>query len=88
MVGCLIVYHRSITSLTKSKILRAMFHEREFEIHIEDHHTAILYVWGMEKEEIWQAATNFISSKVLVGYGFGDEKNEAEEAARKILNLQ
>lgn len=88
MVGCLILYHDSITSITKSKILRSMFHKKEFEIHVQDHRTVVLYVWDMEdeKEEIWQAAANFASTNIIVGYGFGKRKQDAKEAANEILN--
>lgn len=90
MVGCLILYHDSITSLTKSKMLRAIFYEKEFEIHVLDHRTVVLYVWGIEdeKEDIWQAAANFTSTNIVVGYGFGKGRCDANLEANKVLKSQ
>ena len=84
MIGCLKLYHDSITSLTKCKILRAMFHEEELEIHV-GHNIVSLYIWNVKKEAIWQAAASFDSTNIMIGYGFGVIKDDAEKAANEAL---
>lgn len=86
MVSCLILYHESITSLTKCKMLQVLFHEGDFEIHVIGNNTVILYAWNVKQEVIWQAAANFDSTNIKIGYGFGERKSDAEEEAFTVLN--
>ncbi|GAA0441192.1 hypothetical protein GCM10008983_17830 [Lentibacillus halophilus] len=52
-------------------ILRAMFYEEDFEIEILLENTVIIYVWNIGKKQIWQAALEFETARIRVGYGFG-----------------
>lgn len=86
MVSCLILYHSTITSLTKCKILRAMFHEEEFEINVIEDHTVIIFIWNLDKEKIWQAVVNFETTNMKLGYDFGERKKDAITEARNVLD--
>ncbi|WP_373895378.1 hypothetical protein [Virgibacillus sp. CBA3643] len=86
MVSCLILYHTTITSLTKCKILRAMFHEEEFEINVIGENTVIIFLWNLDKEKVWQAVVNFETTNMKVGFGFGERKRDAITEARKVLD--
>ncbi|GGB57688.1 hypothetical protein GCM10011409_38970 [Lentibacillus populi] len=85
MVSCLILYHHTITSLTKSFMLRAMFHEEDFEIHVSGNNTVTIFLWNVNKEAVWQAALEFEMADIMTGYGFGKQKNDAEKEATKTL---
>lgn len=85
MVSCLILYHATITGLTKCTILRAVFHEEDFEIHVSGNNTVILIAWNVKKEQIWQTVADFESTNIKVGYGFGEIKADAEKEAVKVL---
>ncbi len=85
MIGCLILYHKTVTSLTKSMLLRAVFHEEDFEIEVLDESTVVLYVWNVERRHVWQAVLDFELASVHAGYGFGNYKWEAEERAHAVL---
>lgn len=86
MVSCLILYHSTITSLTKCKILRAMFKEEEFEIDVIENNTVMIYLWNVEKERIWQAAIDFETTNIVSGYGFGRRKIDARIQAFEVLH--
>lgn len=85
MVSCLILYHYTITSLSKCFLLRAMFHEEDFEIKVLENHTVVMYLWNVKKTAIWQAALTFETAEIMVGYGFGKGKKDAEKEAMKVL---
>ncbi len=85
MVSCLILYHQTITSLTKCFMLRVMFTEEELEIHVEGDHTVYIFLWNVDKSAVWQAALMFELTNIMTGYGFGKRKEDAESEARKIL---
>src|SRR5699024_9386600 len=74
MVSCLILYRSDITSWIKCFLLRAIFMEEDFEIHVIESSTVILFAWNVDKASIWQAAMLFESAGVLTGYGFGKRK--------------
>lgn len=67
-------------------MLRAIFHEEDFEIHVIGNNTVILYAWNVKREVIWQAAANFESTKIKPGYGFGEKKADAGERALAVLD--
>lgn len=66
-------------------MLRASFHENDFEIHVAGKSTVILYAWNVGKEQIWQAVADFESTNMKAGFGFGDKKAEAKAAAENVL---
>src|SRR5699024_3827400 len=84
MVSCLILYRSDITSWIKCFLLRAIFMEEDFEIHVIESSTVILFAWNVDKASIWQAAMLFESAGVLMGYGFGKRKRTAYTAASAI----
>lgn len=86
MLSCLILYHESISSLTKCKMLRYMFKDEQFEIHVVENNTVLMYIWNVDKKMIWQAALNFEVSGIAVGYGFEEVKYGARRQAQ--LRLQ
>ncbi|MDY0406872.1 hypothetical protein P5G51_017275 [Virgibacillus sp. 179-BFC.A HS] len=85
MVGCLVLYHTDITSLTKSKMLRYCFHGKDYEIVVEDGHSVSAFIWNLKRNELYQTALLFECSGLCTGYGFGDNKEMAHQAAWNIL---
>lgn len=85
MVSCLILYHPTITISTKCMILRSIFLDEDFEIHVISEQTTIIYVWNVEKSLIWQAALSLETTNIMVGYGFGRFKKDAHHQAWEIL---
>jgi len=85
MVSCMILYHPTITSLTKSRLLRSIFYGKEFEIEVLDQHTMSIYLWNVNKFDVWQAAVLMESADIQFGYGFGDYKAEAKTNAINML---
>jgi hypothetical protein len=79
------LYHTTITFLTKSRILRAMFHSENFEIEVLDKNTMIIFLWNVNKMDVWQAAVLLESTGIQFGYGFGDYKLEARTSAEEML---
>lgn len=77
MISCLILYHPTITSLTKAMTLRAIFHNEDFEIEVVENHTVIIYIWNIQEMLIWRTAKLFESTNIATGYGFGDRKQDA-----------
>ncbi|MFD1040076.1 hypothetical protein ACFQ3N_17015 [Virgibacillus byunsanensis] len=84
-MGCLILYHTTITSLTKCNILQAVYSDEEFEIEIMDNNTVVIYLWNIKKAAIWQAVLLFEVANIMVGYGFGDRKKDTMQKANKVL---
>lgn len=85
MISCLVLYHPSVTVLTKSKILRMMFCDFDFSIHVGKMQTVTIFIKDIEIENIWQAAALFGSTNILTGYGFGKSEKEAEIKAWQII---
>ena len=85
MVSCMILYHPTITSLTKSRLLRSIFHKDAFEIEVLDHRTMIIYLWNLQKIDVWQVAALLESVDIQLGYGFGNYKIEAKTDAKDML---
>ncbi|MEN1970201.1 hypothetical protein WMZ97_19290 [Lentibacillus sp. N15] len=85
MVSCLILYHHTITSLTKCFMLRAIFKEEELEIHVQGNNTVVIYLWNVKKAAVWQAALTFEMTNMMTGYGYGERKKDAEKEAQNIL---
>ncbi|TFJ91483.1 hypothetical protein [Lentibacillus salicampi] len=86
MLSCLILHHKTITSLTKIMLLRTVFHEEEFEIHVIGQGTVIMYLWNVDKAVILQAALIFETEQIETGFGFGDCKRNALNNAQAIYN--
>ncbi|QKY68257.1 hypothetical protein Len3610_00115 [Lentibacillus sp. CBA3610] len=63
-----------------------MFHEEDFEIHVVEAATVIMYLWNVDKESILQAALIFETENINTGFGFGDCKMDALDEARMILS--
>lgn len=82
-LGCMVLYHDSITSLTKSFILRTLFPVEEIEIEVMDAATTVIYLWNVQKEQIWQATVCLESVNIMTVYGFADTKDAARTAALK-----
>lgn len=87
MISCLVLFHPTITSLTKCRLLRSIFYTEKFEIEVLHKHTVIIYIRDIEKIHIWQAALNIEMMDIFVGYGFGRRKNQARNSAFERLNL-
>lgn len=85
MVSCMILYHSTITSLTKSRILRSIFYGEEFEIEVFNARAMTIYLWNVKKIDIWQAAALLESTNIQIGYGFGINKSEASSNADDML---
>src|SRR5699024_3147489 len=87
MIGCLILYHTKVTSLTKIKMLRFILKDEQFEINVVDNHTVIVFVWNVDKKFIFQTAVDFECASIATGYGFGKLKKEAEDEAKEKLQV-
>lgn len=87
MISCLVLSHPTITSLTKCRLLRSKFHQERYEIEVEKNHTVIIYLWYMDKMDIWQAAFNIEMMDIRVGYGFGENREAAKQSAYDRLAL-
>ncbi len=66
-------------------ILRFIFHEDDYEINVIENNTVIIYLWNVNKIEIWQAAHHLESANIIAGYGFGKTKENALNNASNIL---
>jgi len=89
MVMCLILSHQDITTMTISKMLRAIFHQKQFEIFAGKTQTTML-VWGISKMELWQAAAQFEFAGIAAGYGYAhaERKREARHMAEGVLQMR
>ena len=89
MVMCLILSHQDITTMTISKMLRAIFHQKQYEIYTGKNQTTML-VWGISKMELWQAAAQFEFAGIAAGYGFAqaERKSDAKHMAEGVLQVR
>ncbi|RIU88800.1 hypothetical protein D1864_17020 [Oceanobacillus picturae] len=85
MVSCMILRHPTISNLTKCKMLRFLFHEVNFEIHVVKQDTVVIYVWNIQQTDFWQAAVMVAVTDIEVGYGRGFGKREARKKAEQVL---
>lgn len=87
MVSCLVLFHPTITSLTKCRILRSIFYKEKFEIEVVADHTVIIFIWNITQMCLWQAALNIEMLDILVGYGIGDKRECAQKLAFERLSV-
>ncbi|RFA36029.1 hypothetical protein CAI16_06230 [Virgibacillus dokdonensis] len=85
MICCLKIYHPTVTTLTKCKMLRFMFKDYPLQIEVISKNAVLIYVWNVPKKEVWQAFINFESTNVITGYGFSEEKAEARLIAEAMV---
>lgn len=85
MVSSLILYHPTVSVLTKCKMLRFIFRNEMFEIDIMANNTVIIYGWNILRMDIWQIAADLESTNIWACYGFGGIKKEARKKAMKQL---
>lgn len=85
MVSCLVLYHMEITISTKCKMLRFYFHGKEYEIAVENNNSVCIYLWNIDRNQVYQAAMLFEHEGLSTGYGFGKDKSEAHHRAWQIL---
>lgn len=85
MISCMIIRHSSITNLTKFKLLRFLFYQANFEIHVAEKDTALIYIWHIQQTDLWQAVSILAVTDLEVGYGFGLNKREARKKADHVL---
>ena len=81
VLGCMVLYNTSITSLTKSFVLRSLFQEDDLEIEVKDKGTTVIYLWNVSKERIWQATVMLESANLTTVYHFAESKSEALSGA-------
>src|SRR5690625_5939988 len=87
MFSCLVLYHSTISSLTKCRILRYTFHKEDFEIEVIGNRTVIIYIRNIHEMKVWQAVMNIEMMDILVGYGFGNQKDQTRISAFNRLRL-
>lgn len=78
MISCLILYHPTILSMTKVISLRVMFKDYDYEIEVLGHHTVVMQIWQIDKYKIWQAALEFETTNICIGYGFAENTQQAK----------
>lgn len=66
-------------------MLRFLFHEVNFEIHVVKRDTVVIYVWNIQQTDLWQAAVMVAVTDIEVGYGRGFNKREARKKADHVL---
>ncbi|MFD1170951.1 hypothetical protein [Oceanobacillus picturae] len=66
-------------------MLRFLFHEVNFEIHVVKRDTVVIYVWNIQQTDLWQAAVMVAVTDIEVGYGKGLGKREARKKAEQVL---
>src|SRR5699024_5032063 len=85
LVHCVILYHHTITNLTKCFLLRAIFHEEVFEIHVRACDKVVIFLWNVPEATIQRAASDFEMAAIITGWGEGKVKKEAENDAWEAL---
>jgi hypothetical protein len=85
MIGCLIMYHKGITNVTKRQIFHAMFKVKEMKVEDDDEDTIVGYIFQASQLIIWQAALELECAEIMVGYGVGASEEEAKAKAYRIL---
>lgn len=87
MVICLSLYHPTVSSLTKCKLLRMTFHEEDYEIDIYNSRTVLIYLWNIDMLRAQKMVRSFEFAQIDVGYGAGKFKKEAKELALLHSNV-
>lgn len=87
MVACLIIKRSEIPYESIKQILLAEFKWADYEF-CEEEDQEIIYLWNVEKKDIWQIGILLEVSQVMVGYGFGQYKNSARQEAENKLEIR
>jgi len=87
LIACLVFNESEIPHETIKQIITSEFKWNEYEFCEVENKTAI-YLWNVEKIEIWQMVLLLEVSHVKVGYGFGPYKNYARKKAEHKLMIR
>lgn len=82
---CMVLHHSSITSYTKSFLLRSIFQKENIEIEVLDKATTAIFIERADKEKVWQATVDLESIGIQTVYAFHDEKDKVLEDALGLL---
>lgn len=87
-IACLVFQKSDIHVRSIKGILLSEFRFKEYEWH-DEAQFYFMYVWNVEKIQVWQIVLSFEVSLIKVGYGFGEDmiaaKSEAIEKLEKRL---
>lgn len=81
MYACLVLYHPTITNLTKIRTIRYLFHSFDFKIEVVQKDTIEVYLTNIEKTSILKIILEIINMGMFIEYGFGDTLDEARNIA-------
>ncbi|WP_339229132.1 hypothetical protein NSQ77_04690 [Oceanobacillus sp. FSL K6-2867] len=84
-LGCMILYHPTITSQSKIRLIEKLFPQESVEIQVKENNTVILYVSNIKKEQVWQAVSELVTAEIVCGYGFGWRRKDAKREADNLL---
>jgi len=87
MVACLMIKRSEIPYETIKQIILAEFKWVDHEF-CEEEGQEIIYLWNVKKVNIWKIVILLEVSQVIVGYGFGQCKNSARDAAESKLVMR
>ncbi|HIS28405.1 MAG TPA: hypothetical protein IAA78_03015 [Candidatus Avamphibacillus intestinigallinarum] len=85
MTTCLVLYHPTITSLTKIMMVRTMFQNERYRVEVVNQHTLYVYLVNVQLADVWQAVIEFESVQIWALYGLGDCESRALACAKRQL---
>src|SRR5699024_4057844 len=85
MTTCLVLYHPTITSLTKIMMVRTMFQNERYRVEVLNQHTLYVYLVHVQMVDVWQAIIEFESVHIWALYGVGDCECRALACAKRQL---
>jgi len=84
-LGCMILYHPTVTAQTKSLLLRSVFTYELLEIEVLSEELSAGFFKHASKEKIWQTVMELESADICTVYGFGGTKEKALAQALKTI---
>lgn len=85
MFSCLIIRGEDIQGCTRKQILISLLQHKDYEIYEHNFEQTIIFIWNEVRQVIWQYVYQLEFSKFEVGYGFGQNKEEAIKKAELIF---
>lgn len=85
---CMIIYHPTITRITKSLLLRAIFQHERIEIEVLDAATTVIYIQEVNKKKLWQATIDLLSADLITVYSSAETKEIALHQALRQLEIE
>lgn len=87
MISCIIIDSMKTIKLNYKKTFKEIFYGDYFEINEYPNRKTIIFIRGIEKKKVWQAVLNLEVDQIIVGFGFGEEKEVARKEALDRLKM-